>query len=205
MALERTTIPAPCPSPAMKGALRACSPHIHPYRWFVVNSMVLIWSLVLIRQIYAANYLADDITEVEYEYLFYNLCTCSIWLIEVCFNFLDYKGYFKSAEQVGEESLLQSTVSERKMKSKSEVIAIYIELVLAAIFFCDSASVALLHTRHEIHRQATGMTFDVCINMVAYSYLIYRQYVHYRTTNNNDENELKDALDNEVQVNREVV
>jgi len=49
------------------------------------------------------------------------------------------------------------------------------------------------------------MTFDVCINMVAYSYLIYRQYVHYRTTNNNDENELKDAIDNEEQVNREVV
>ena len=204
MALERTTIPAPCPSPAMKRALRACSPHIHPYRWFVVNSMVLIWSLVLIRQIYAANYLADDITEVEYEYLLYNLCTCFIWLIEVLFNVLDHKGYSNSEEQVGEESLLQPTVSERKMKSKSEVIAIYIELVLAAIFFLDSTSVALLHTRHEIHRQATGMTFDVCINMVAYSYLIYRQYVHYRTTHNNDENELEDAK-NDEQVNREIV
>ena len=168
--------------------------------------MVLIWSLVLIRQIYAANYLADDITEVEYEYLLYNLCTCFIWLIEVCFNVLDYKGYFNSEEQVGEESLLQPTISERKTKSKSEVIAIYIELVLAAIFFLDSTSVALLHTRHEIHRQATGMTFDVCINMVAYSYLIYRQYVHYRTTHNNDENELEDAIvENDEQVNREIV
>ena len=210
--LERTTTPAPCPNAAMKSVLRACSPHIHPYRWLVVNSMVLIWSLTLIIQIWTANYnnfANEDITEVEYEYLIYNFSVCFIWLVEVSFNVLDHKGYF---EEVGEEEglLSQSTyTTERRTKSKNEVIAIYIELVLAVLFFIDSTSVALLHTRHEVHRQAEGMTFDVCINMLAYSYLIYRQYADYRTThNNNDGNEQQleeDTEDNEEQVNREVV
>lgn len=216
--LERTTSPAPCPNAAMKRVLQACSPHIHPYRWLVVNSMVLIWSLTLIIQIWTANYnnfANEDITEVEYEYLIYNFSVCFIWLVEVSFNVLDHKGYFEEvAEQLefGEEGLLsQSTITGelRSTKSKNEVIAIYIELVLAVLFFIDSTSVALLHTRHEVHRQAEGMTFDVCINMLAYSYLIYRQYVDYRTTHNNNGNEQQleedTAEDNEEQVNREVV
>ena len=212
--LERTTTPAPCPNAAMKRVLQACSPHMHPYRWLVVNSMVLIWSLTLIIQIWTANYnnfANEDITEVEYEYLIYNFSVCFIWLVEVSFNVLDHKGYFEEVAEQEEGLLSQSlTTGERSTKSKNEVFAIYIELVLAVLFFIDSTSVALLHTRHEVHRQAEGMTFDVCINMLAYSYLIYRQYADYRTTHNNDGNEQQlleedTAEDNEEQVNRGVV
>ena len=187
----------------MKRVLRGCSPHIHPHRWIVVNSVVLIWSLILINRIRIAQYDVNEQTEVEFEYLVYNFLTCGVWLIEVTFNVLDHKRYF-DAEGTGEESLLQPI--ERRERSKNEVIAIYIELVLAALFFLDSTSVAFHLTRHQIHRQSEGMVVDVCINMLAYSYLIYRQYVDYRATHDGEQEEdLARSEEDEGQVNSEIV
>ena len=161
--------------------LRNCSPHIHPHRWLGVNSIVLVWSLILMGRIWTTYYHSKE--QVEFEYLVYNFGTCAVWLIEVTFNVLDHLDFFDLEPRTGtgEESLLQPQTDKRD-KTKKEVAAIYIELILAAYFFIDSTSVAYHLSRKQIHREAKGMTLDVSLSMIAYTYLVYQQFIDYRST-----------------------
>jgi hypothetical protein len=120
---------------------------------------------------------------IECHYLVYNFLTCIVWLIEVSCNALDHKGYFDDAEGNGEERQLQLKphsldTTSRVERSKSEVVALWIELALAAYFFLDSTTVAFHQSQEQIHREAKGMTLDLCINIVAYAFLLYRQVVN---------------------------
>ncbi|KAL7528408.1 hypothetical protein ACHAWF_002547 [Thalassiosira exigua] len=176
-------VPAPKPRTTARGFLRACSPHHHPQRWFAVNCAVLIWSLVILYGIwYTSDAGDDDKIIVEWDYLLYNFGACTIWLVEVCFNVLDYKGYFDDGgdEGVGEESLLRPETPPKEERTRGQVIALWVEVALAAYFFVDSTSVAVELTREEIQRYSQGMTLDVCVNMAAYGFIIYRQFVDWR-------------------------
>ena len=106
-------------------------------------------------------------------YLIYNFGTCVVWVAEVFFNVLDYKGYFDTWRE-GEASLLQPA-TERAEKTNTEMASIWIEVILALYFFIDSTTVAVHLSQEQIHREAQGMTIDVCINLAAYSFLVYRQ------------------------------
>eukprot|EP00956_Cyclotella_meneghiniana_P026226 scaffold56180_cov77-Cyclotella_meneghiniana.AAC.7 len=46
----------------------------------------------------------------------------------------------------------------------------------------DSAVVAVHLSREEIHREAQGMTIDICLNLLAYGYMVYRQFADMKTT-----------------------
>uniref|UniRef100_A0A7S4JWV2 Uncharacterized protein n=1 Tax=Odontella aurita TaxID=265563 RepID=A0A7S4JWV2_9STRA len=161
--------------------IRACSPHYHPYRWLVVNCIVHVWSILLLLGIWSitGNHEEEDRATVEFYYLIYNFGTCTIWLVEVFFNVLDYKRCTEW-ERFGEESLLQPT--QKDERTKKEVVALWIEVALAIYFFIDSTCVFDNLNRHQIHRQAEGMTYDVFLNMAAYAYMVYRQVVDYRAT-----------------------
>lgn len=124
-------------------------------------------------------------TTIEWHYLLYDFGTCTIWLIEVFFNVLDYKEYFDSGEGegVGEESLLQPS-QQRVEWTKRRVIFLWVEVTLAAYFFIDSTSIAYHLSRMDIHRQSRGMTFDVCFNMMAYALMVYYQYADWKASRN---------------------
>lgn len=185
-----TDIPSPClnttyNTTTMKRLLRECSPHYHPYRWLGVNCVILFWSAILLVEILATigSHNDDEKTGIEWNYLLYNFGACAVWLIEVFFNVLDWRGYFDSREGVGEESLLQPI--QKVERSKRGVIALWIELGFAAYFSIDSTLIVVHLSRKQIHRQAEGMTFDVCLNMVAYAFMVYWQFVDWRESGQN--------------------
>mmetsp|Transcript_28557 Transcript_28557/g.60554 ORF Transcript_28557/g.60554 Transcript_28557/m.60554 type:complete len:191 (-) Transcript_28557:363-935(-) len=169
----------------IKPVLRECSPHLHPYRWLGINCAVLLWSAILLWRIIdtieSRNPDYDYMTRVEWSYLVYNFAACAVWVAEVFFNVLDFRGYFDSGE--GEKSLLRPT-GERKERTRGEVVALWVETGLAAYFFLGSMVIAHHLSKAQIHKQSRGMIFDVCLNMVAYAYIVYRQYVDWRESGN---------------------
>ena len=198
-----TDIPSPClnttyNTTTMKRLLRECSPHYHPYRWLGVNCVILFWSAILLVKILATigSHNDDEKTGIEWNYLLYNFGACAVWLIEVFFNVLDWRGYFDSREGVGEESLLQPI--QKVERSKRGVIALWIELGFAAYFFIDSTSIVVHLSRKQIHRYAEGMTFDVCLNMLAYAFMVYRQFVDWREPGQNSGQALEHLSTTEV-------
>ena len=103
-----------------------------------------------------------------------------MWVVEVFFNVLDYRGYFNDYQGEGEASLLQPRQNEHEPKTTKEFIALCLDVALAAYFFADSTTVAVHLSQEQIHREAKGMTLDVCINLFAYSFIVYRQMVDMR-------------------------
>lgn len=170
----------------MKWLLRECSPHHYPRRWLFINCSILLWSAVLlIIIIYTPEIHNDDErTDIELNYLFYNFAACAVWLVEVGFNILDFKGYFDSSNQEASESSLLRP-SHKAEKTRMEVAALWIEGVLAAVFFVDSTTVAFHLSREQIHRQAKGMAIDVSFNMACYAFLVYRIVVDWRRSRKN--------------------
>ena len=172
----------------MRSLLQNCSPHHHPYRWMFVNVVVLLWSMLLLARI-INNTETNDANEkggIEYNYLLYNFATCIIWLIEVTFNVLDHKKYFDPTAGSGGDTLLEqpSHTASRAERTKREVVALWIEFALAAYFFIDSTVVWHL-SREQIHREAKGMTVDVFVNIAGYAFLVYRQFVDWKTSGQN--------------------
>ena len=112
-----------------------------------------------------------------------NILSIVVWVIEVLFNVLDHKGYFAPSASQGETSLLQpqpeGNSDETAQKSS---IPILIEVIFATYFFADSAVVAVHLSLDEIHREAEGMTIDICLNLLAYGYMVYRQFADMKTT-----------------------
>ena len=169
--------------------LRECTPRFHPYRWIFLNFAILMWSMIFLIFILNNN-TADNSNEkgkIECHYLVYNFVTCIVWLVEVSCNALDHIGYFDDAEGNGEETHLQLKPSSLQLpsrveRSKNEDIALWVELALAAYFFLDSTTIAFHLSREQIHREAKGMTLDLCINIVAYSFLLYRQVMNRNST-----------------------
>lgn len=149
-----------------------------------MNGIVLIWSLFLLLKILATLGTNNDDkqTVIEFEYLVYNFGTCAVWVVEVLFNVLDFKGYFKR-DGVEEESPLQPNGdAQTSERTKKEVIALHVEALLAVYFFIDSTIVADNLSRKQIHKEARGMTIDVVINMLAYCYMVHRQFVDWRAS-----------------------
>jgi len=70
--------------------------------------------------------------------------------------------------------------------------------ILAVYFFLDSMAVAVHLSRKQIHRQAEGMTFDVVLTAIAYSYIVYRQYVDWRSNGQGGE-QTEDAPTSDIQ------
>ncbi|KAL3767894.1 hypothetical protein ACHAW5_010137 [Stephanodiscus triporus] len=174
--------------------LRGCSPRHHPYRWLVVNFVVLTWSLVLLVRIFATkgSYNDKEKTSVELQYLIYNLVTCAVWLVEVFFNALNFNNFFDD-EGEGGEGLLQP--AHEIESATEEKIALWIEVVLSAFFFIDSTMAAVHRSRNEIHRQAEGMMVWVFVNMAAYTFMVYRLLVDKQTKKQNaKQTELISAL-----------
>ena len=128
----------------------------------------------------------DELSSVEREYIIWNFGTCFIWVFEIALTVLDYRGYFNKGGS-GESSLLQQPATERKEKTKNEIIAMYTEVLLAVYFFLDSCSIAVnLLDKKEVHKYASAMTFDVVIGMIAYAFLVYGQYVNYKSADTDD-------------------
>jgi len=186
-------MPAICPNfgpnTTLKQVLRECSPHHHPYRWLGINCIILLWSTILLFGILITIDDDDDDVEkieIEWDYLIYNFGACAVWVVEVLFNVLDFKGYFDATADC-EKSLLQITTSMEtesgtENRTKWEVIALYVEMALAAYFFIDSMSIVFHFSLEDIQRGAEGMPFDVCLNMVAYAFMVYRQFVNLRNS-----------------------
>ncbi|KAL3785133.1 hypothetical protein HJC23_013292 [Cyclotella cryptica] len=168
----------------MKKLFQECTPRYHPYKWIFLNSAILLWSMLFLILI-LSNTTTENSNEkarIERHYLVYDFVTCIVWLIEVTCNALDHIGFFDDAEDDRGES--QSKMEPRSChapnkveRTQSEVVALWIELALAAFFFIDSTTIAFHLSQEQIHRQAKGMTLDLCINIVAYAFLLYRQVV----------------------------
>ena len=168
-------------SPSRKRLLRKFSPHRYPQRWLFINVIVLIWSIILFSNIVGTrndNNENDERTTVELEYLVYNFGTSAIWALEVGLNIFDYTD---TKEEGVEHSLLEQPA--HSITDASETIPLWIEFSLAVYFVIDSAAVVFHLTRKEVHHLANGMLLDVVINMLAYFYLVYRQFVDWRKSN----------------------
>jgi hypothetical protein len=109
-------------------------------------------------------------------YLVYNFATSFVWVIEVFFNILDYKGYFDCTLGEGESRLLQPMATDRVKKTTREALVLWMEVALAVIFFVDSTHVAINLSQKQIHKEAQGMTIDITVNLIAYSFLVYQQF-----------------------------
>jgi hypothetical protein len=109
-------------------------------------------------------------------YLVYNFATCIVWVLEVFFNVPDCSGYLDSHGGEGEESLLQPRVAGPvpNQRTRKDFIALLVEVALALYFFTDSTIVAVNLSSAQIHKEAKGMVIDVCLNFLAYSFLVYR-------------------------------
>ena len=173
-------MPASCSE--TKRLLRGGSPRHHPYRWLVVNGVVLSWSVVLLVLIFATNGSYDDSENraIELHYLVYNFVTSGVWLLEVFFNVLDFNELFDRESEGGGESLLRPT-HETESAAK-ERLALWMEGGLAACFFVDSAAAAVHLSRNEIHVQAGSMTMTiwVLVNMASFAFMVYRLLVDRR-------------------------
>ncbi|KAL9180668.1 hypothetical protein ACHAXT_011121 [Thalassiosira profunda] len=174
----------------MQRILQGCSPHHHPRRWLVVNCAVLLWSLVLLARILALPQTHD--ADEERSKTGCGVQLPGLQLCHVC------RVAGRSAIQRprpqrllrcwggggGEESLLRPT--PKTERTKNEVVALWVELVLAAYFFIDSTTVAVHLSRRQIHRQARGMTIDIAGTLAAYLYLVYRQAVEWKRSRQDD-------------------
>ena len=162
----------------MERLLRECSPHHNPCGWFFVNCLILLWSVILlvviIYDVSSNSDTEDEITNVEFNYLIYNFGTSAVWLIETAFNILDYKGCFGSSGEEDNETSLLLRPGEKSEKTRAQAMALWIEVALAVCFFIDSCAVAFHLSRRQIHRQAQGMTIDLCLNMASYGYQVSR-------------------------------
>jgi len=146
----------------------------------------------------------DEKTEIEWNYLLYNFGTCAVWVVEVLFNVLDFKGYSDShpdeGDDHGEENLLLPLPeTERIKRTKWEVIALGIQIAFAVYYFIDSTSIAVHLSRGEIHRRAGGMLLDVCLNIVAYAFMVYRQFDDWRNSGRDGEQNSEHSSAAEVQ------
>mmetsp|Transcript_13533 Transcript_13533/g.29064 ORF Transcript_13533/g.29064 Transcript_13533/m.29064 type:complete len:210 (-) Transcript_13533:1115-1744(-) len=187
------TCPNLGPNTTLKQVLRQWSPQHHPYRWLGINCIILFWSATLLLGILIT--IDDDDNdvekiEVEWDYLLYNFGACAVWVVEVSFNLLDFNGYFDATTD-RDKSLLEITISMEmegaENRTKWEVITLYIEMAFAAYFFVDSMSIVFHFSLEEIQREAEGMPFDVCINMIAYAFMVYRQFVDLRNSRQDGE------------------
>jgi len=146
-----------------------------------INAIVLTWSNILVSNIVGTRNDSnenDERTTVELEYLVYNFGTSAIWALEVGLNIFDYTD---TKEEGVEHSLLEQPV--HSITNASETIPLWIEFSLAVYFVIDSAAVVFHLTRKEVHHLANGMLLDVVINMLAYFYLVYRQFADWRKSN----------------------
>ena len=167
-----------CLSSSGRRFLRKCSPHRHPESWLIINVAVLIWSIRLVIYIVGTrndNNENDEKTSVELEYLIYNFGTCTIWAFEVGLNIFDY---IDTKEDGFKSSLLQKP--DESVTDASQTKPLWIEFTVAVYFVFDSASVVSDLTRNEIHKLSKGMLVDVLINMLAYFYIVYRQFSDWR-------------------------
>lgn len=162
-------------SPSKKRLLRKLTPHRNPESWLVINAIALIWSAVLFTQHVISTLNDDEKTYVELEYLIYNFALCFVWAIEVGFNIFDYT----DTEDIGENSFLQQQQPSHTTASTSETVPLWIELAIALYFLIASVVVV----RKEVHHQANGMVLDVVLNMLAYLYMVYRQFADWRKSN----------------------
>lgn len=92
--------------------------------------------------------------------------TCIVWVLEVFFNVLDYSGYLDPHGGEGEESLLQPRVAESvpNQRTTKDFIALLVEVAIVAVHLSSA----------QIHKEAKDMVIDVCLNLLAYSFLVYR-------------------------------
>ena len=166
-------------SPSRKRLLRKCSPHQQPKIWVLINSSILAWSTILLIDVVgtlnedAEN---DEKTYTELQYLIWNFGTCLVWVLEVGLNIFDF---IDSKEELGENSLLQHT--DRSItNTQNETLPLWIELSLAIYFLIDSVSIVFHLTRKEVHNSAKGMLFDVVVAVMAYLFMVHRQFVDMR-------------------------
>ena len=167
-------------SPSRKRLLRKFSPHQQPKIWLLINGLILIWSTILFIDVVgtlnedAEN---DEKTYAELQYLIWNFGTCLLWVIEVGLNIFDF---IDSKEELGENSLLQHTDRSITNNTQNETLPLWIELSLAFYFLIDSVGIVFHLTRKEVHNSAKGMFFDVVVAILAYLFMVYRQFVDMR-------------------------
>jgi len=111
------------------------------------------------------------------QYLIWNFGTCLVWVLEVGLNLFDF---IDSKEELGENSLLQHTDRSITNNTQNETLPLWIELSLAIYFLIDSVGIVFHLTRKEVHNSAKGMLFDVVVAVMAYLFLVYRQFVDMR-------------------------
>jgi hypothetical protein len=114
----------------------------------------------------------NDKTPVQLEYLIYNFGTCVVWALEVGLKIFDY---IDSKKEDTECSLLYQPTQSNT--DTSETKPLWIEFTLAVYFLIDSARVVGHLSRKEIQKLSKGMLYNVVLNMVAYLYLVYRQFI----------------------------
>ncbi len=163
-----------------KKILRKSSPHRNPGSWLFINVAVLIWSIRLILVIVATqndNNESDEKTSAQLEYLIYNFGTCIIWVLEAGLNLFDH---IDTKQDGAKSSLLQD---DEYVTDASETKPLWVEFFIAVYFVFDSSSVVFDLSRNEIHKLSKGMLGDVLLNMLAYFYIVYRQFIDWRKTN----------------------
>lgn len=181
MVLDCSQLERLCLSSSGRRFLRKCSPHRNPGSWFFINVAVLIWSIRLIVYIVGTqndNNERDEKTSAELEYLIYNFGICTVWVLEAGLNIFDHI----DTKQDGDKSNLLHNPDEY-VTDASETKPLWIEFFIAVYFVFDSLSVISDLSRNEIHKLSKGMLGDVLTNMLAYFFLVYRQFIDWRRSN----------------------
>ena len=159
-----------------KRLLRECSPHYRPLRWLILNSIILTWSTGILIYYFIFTDGPREEETAQIDYLVYNFITCTVWVLEVIFHTLDFFRFLDDDDE-GREGLLE----EEQVHAKGCCwLALWIEVVLAIIFFFDAINGAIHLERQDVDKYTADMVYWIILDIVAYSYMVCRSYNDWR-------------------------
>ena len=159
-----------------KRLLRECSPHYRPLRWLILNSIILTWSTGILIYYFIFTDGPREEETAQIDYLVYNFITCTVWVLEVIFHTLDFFRFLDDDDE-GREGLLE----EEQVHAKGCCwLALWIEVVLAIIFFFDAINGAVHLERQDVDKYTSDMVYWIILDIVAYSYMVCRSYNDWR-------------------------
>uniref|UniRef100_A0A7S2EUL1 Uncharacterized protein n=1 Tax=Trieres chinensis TaxID=1514140 RepID=A0A7S2EUL1_TRICV len=128
--------------------------------WITINSMCLLWSILLILEL---AFTLDPLDRLEGTrvYLSYNFVTTIIWLLEVGLTLADV--YATNHRESCFECLHFRTRQD---------VELMVELIVALYFF--GGSLQVFFQWYTVDTNVSGQFVDAILNLVAYAYLLWR-------------------------------
>lgn len=160
-----------------KRLLRECSPHYRPLRWLILNSIILTWSTGILIYYFIFTEGPREEETAQIDYLVYNFITCTVWVLGVIFHTLDFFRFLDDDDEIAEDLLEEEQVHA---KGCCSWLALWIEVVIAVIFFFDAINGSIHLERRDVDNYTSDMVYWIILDIVAYSYMVCRSYNDWR-------------------------